>query len=186
MSSCFALIDVGLPHAESFSIVWLIRPSTPSQRHTRCSQAGGFSGLVPGGVKCISRNSDNIGIENTDLKPTARGYIETDDRLRTPVEGVYAMGDIAGRYMFTHAANFESEWSLPETPTNCYFETAGRTRSESHIDQPHGTGALRGLLGRSCKLARAMRTANPFVARRLFHDTLCRDPGARIRPQPIV
>jgi mycothione reductase len=61
---------------------------------------------------CIGRvpNSDNINIQNTDLKPTARGFIETDDRLRTPVEGVYAMGDIAGRYMFTHAANFESEY----------------------------------------------------------------------------
>jgi hypothetical protein len=43
MSSCFALIDVDLSHAESFSIVWLNRPSTPSQRHTRCSPAGGFS-----------------------------------------------------------------------------------------------------------------------------------------------
>ena len=61
---------------------------------------------------CIGRvpNSDNIGIENTDLKPNARGYVETDDYLRTLVEGVYAMGDIAGRYMFTHAANFESEY----------------------------------------------------------------------------
>jgi dihydrolipoamide dehydrogenase len=61
---------------------------------------------------CIGRvpNSDNIGIENTDLKPNARGYFETDDRLRTPAQGVYAMGDIAGRYMFTHAANFESEY----------------------------------------------------------------------------
>ena len=61
---------------------------------------------------CIGRvpNTDQIGIENTDLKPNARGYIETDDRLRTPVEGVYAMGDVAGRYMFTHAANFESEY----------------------------------------------------------------------------
>jgi mycothione reductase len=61
---------------------------------------------------CIGRvpNSDNIGIENTDLKPNAHGYVETDDRLRTLVEGVYAMGDIAGRYMFTHAANFESEY----------------------------------------------------------------------------
>ena len=61
---------------------------------------------------CIGRvpNSDSIGIENTDLKPNARGYVETDDRLRTPAQGVYAMGDIAGRYMFTHAANFESEY----------------------------------------------------------------------------
>jgi mycothione reductase len=61
---------------------------------------------------CIGRvpNSDNISIENTDLKPNTRGYIETDNRLRTSVEGVYAMGDVAGRYMFTHAANFESEY----------------------------------------------------------------------------
>jgi mycothione reductase len=61
---------------------------------------------------CIGRvaNSDNIGIENTDLKPNTRGYVEIDDRLQTPVEGVYAMGDITGRYMFTHAANFESEY----------------------------------------------------------------------------
>jgi dihydrolipoamide dehydrogenase len=61
---------------------------------------------------CIGRvpNSDHIGIANTDLKPNARGYVETDDRLRTSVEGVFAMGDIAGRYQFTHAANFESEY----------------------------------------------------------------------------
>ncbi len=61
---------------------------------------------------CIGRvpNSDHIGLQNTDLKPNARGYIETDDHLRTSVEGVYAMGDVAGRYMFTHAANFESEY----------------------------------------------------------------------------
>lgn len=61
---------------------------------------------------CIGRvpNSDNIGIENTDLKPNAHGYVETDDHLRTSVDGVYAMGDVAGRYMFTHAANFESEY----------------------------------------------------------------------------
>jgi mycothione reductase len=65
---------------------------------------------------CIGRvpNSDNIGIENTDLKPNAHGYVESDDRLRTPVEGVYAMGDIAGRYMFTHAANFESEYLVKQ------------------------------------------------------------------------
>src|ERR1700738_3156358 len=45
---------------------------------------------------CIGRvpNSDNIGIQNTDLKPNPRGYVETDDHLRTPVEGVYTMGDI--------------------------------------------------------------------------------------------
>lgn len=61
---------------------------------------------------CIGRvpNGDHIGLENTGLKPNSKGYIETDDHLRTTVEGVYAMGDIGGRYFFTHAANFESEY----------------------------------------------------------------------------
>jgi mycothione reductase len=44
------------------------------------------------------------------LKLTAGAYVETDDHLRISIEGVYAMGDTAGRYMFTHAANFESEY----------------------------------------------------------------------------
>jgi mycothione reductase len=61
---------------------------------------------------CIGRvpNSDHIGLERTDLKPNSNGYIETDGHLCTPVDGVYAMGDIGGRYFFTHAANFESEY----------------------------------------------------------------------------
>jgi mycothione reductase len=69
---------------------------------------------------CIGRvpNSDDIGLQNTDLKPNPRGYIDTDDHLRTSVEGVYAMGDIAGRYMFTHAANFESEYLANQIAEN--------------------------------------------------------------------
>src|SRR5260370_38360684 len=63
-------------------------------------------------------NTDNIDIENTDLKPNAHDYVETDDRLRTPAEGVYAMGDIAGRYMFTHAANFESDYLVKQIVEN--------------------------------------------------------------------
>jgi mycothione reductase len=89
-----------------------------SRFHIRIAYADGtqFERDSEAMLFCIGRvpNSDNIGIENTDLKPNARGYVETDDRLRTPVEGVYAMGDIAGRYMFTHAANFESEYLVKQ------------------------------------------------------------------------
>ncbi len=55
-------------------------------------------------------NTDRIGIENTDLEPNAQGYIDVDMRLRTAVEGVYALGDVIGRYAFTHAASFEAKW----------------------------------------------------------------------------
>lgn len=61
---------------------------------------------------CIGRvpNTNQIQIENSGLTPNAHGFVEVDDALRTGVPGVYAMGDVAGRFMFTHAANFESEW----------------------------------------------------------------------------
>jgi mycothione reductase len=61
---------------------------------------------------CIGRipNTDQIGLEKTDLRRNAKGFIETDNWLRTSVPNVWAMGDVAGRFMYTHAANFESEY----------------------------------------------------------------------------
>ncbi len=55
-------------------------------------------------------NTETINIENTSLAPNGGGFVESDGRLRTSVDGIYALGDVAGRYMFTHAANFEAEW----------------------------------------------------------------------------
>ena len=48
----FTLIDGDLPHAESFSIVWLNRPSTPTGDILEAHKP---EDLVPGGVKCIPR-----------------------------------------------------------------------------------------------------------------------------------
>jgi dihydrolipoamide dehydrogenase len=70
---------------------------------------------------CIGRipNTDRIGLENTDLRPNARGFIETDDRLRSSVPNIWAMGDIGGRFMYTHAANFESEYLAKQISAGC-------------------------------------------------------------------
>lgn len=38
------------------------------------------------------------------------GFIHVDNFMRTSVEGVWAFGDIAGRYAFRHSANFEAEY----------------------------------------------------------------------------
>ncbi len=58
--------------------------------------------LVSVGIK---PNSDVIGIENTGVKLSERGYIEVDDMLRTNVSGVYAIGDITGKLALAHAAS---------------------------------------------------------------------------------
>jgi dihydrolipoamide dehydrogenase len=59
------------------------------------------AGVVP--------NTDTLGLENTAIK-LRHGFIHVDDHLRTSVDGIYAMGDCIGRYMFRHSVNFEGEY----------------------------------------------------------------------------
>ena len=48
-------------------------------------------------------NTDDLGLENIGLE-TDRGIVEVDERLATPVEGIWAAGDIRGGPMFTHTS----------------------------------------------------------------------------------
>lgn len=49
-------------------------------------------------------NTDDLGLENTDIKLNGRGFIEVDEQLQTSVEGVWALGDCNGQGAFTHTA----------------------------------------------------------------------------------
>jgi pyruvate/2-oxoglutarate dehydrogenase complex dihydrolipoamide dehydrogenase (E3) component len=52
-------------------------------------------------------NVDDLGLEEVGVTVTPRG-VEVDDRMRTSVGSVYAAGDVAGRYLFTHSAAHEA------------------------------------------------------------------------------
>lgn len=54
-------------------------------------------------------NTDRIGLEETGVETTDEGFIDTDAQLRTSVEDVYAMGDIADNQMFKHGGDYEGE-----------------------------------------------------------------------------
>ena len=54
--------------------------------------------------------TDALGIENTKIELDEKGYIKVDDGLKTSVDGVYALGDCIGRYLFRHSVNFEGEY----------------------------------------------------------------------------
>jgi dihydrolipoamide dehydrogenase len=57
------------------------------------------AGIIP--------NSDMIGIEKTNVELDQKGYIKTDDSMRTNVRGIYAIGDITGKLALAHAASAE-------------------------------------------------------------------------------
>ncbi len=50
---------------------------------------------------------DGLGLHKVGVTTSVRGIV-VDDRLRTSVPSVYAAGDVAGRYLFTHSAGYEA------------------------------------------------------------------------------
>ena len=49
-------------------------------------------------------NTDDLGLDLAGVRTNARGYIETDEELRTSVPGIWALGDVNGRGAFTHTS----------------------------------------------------------------------------------
>jgi len=52
-------------------------------------------------------NVEGLGLEELGVKIGRRG-IEVDERMRTTVPSIYAAGDVAGRFLFTHSAAYEA------------------------------------------------------------------------------
>ena len=56
-------------------------------------------------------NSDTLDLEKTGVLTNDKGYITTDDFLETNVRGIFALGDVIGRYPFKHSANLEAQYA---------------------------------------------------------------------------
>lgn len=53
-------------------------------------------------------NSDILDVEKTGVEVDDKGFVKTDEYLETNVPGIWALGDIVGRYMLKHNANLEA------------------------------------------------------------------------------
>ncbi|WP_428679388.1 dihydrolipoyl dehydrogenase family protein [Reyranella sp.] len=62
---------------------------------------GGSHILVAAGRKPMTRD---IGLEIAGVALDERGFVRTDPSLRTTAEGIWALGEVAGTPMFTHAS----------------------------------------------------------------------------------
>ncbi|MDO8510568.1 MAG: dihydrolipoyl dehydrogenase [Nanoarchaeota archaeon] len=63
--------------------------------------------LVATGVK---PNSDTLQLEKAGVKTNKNGFISVNKFMETNVKNIYALGDIAGIYMFRHSANLEARY----------------------------------------------------------------------------
>ncbi len=52
-------------------------------------------------------NSGDLGLDTVGVQTDAHGFITVDERLRTNVPGVYAIGDVAGNQLLAHKATHE-------------------------------------------------------------------------------
>jgi dihydrolipoamide dehydrogenase len=52
-------------------------------------------------------NTDQLGLENTNIEMDRRGFLRRDGFLETTSPGVFALGDVGGQYQLQHAASYE-------------------------------------------------------------------------------
>ena len=53
-------------------------------------------------------NTDSLDVGAAGVDTDSRGFVETDEHLRTTADGVWALGDIVGEYLLKHNANHEA------------------------------------------------------------------------------
>ena len=56
-------------------------------------------------------NTENLQLENSGVKLNSLGYVNVDEYLETDESGIYALGDVVGKYLFKHSANLEAQFS---------------------------------------------------------------------------
>lgn len=50
-------------------------------------------------------NSKGLGLENLGVQISQRGFIEIDERMATNVPGIWAIGDVTGKFLLAHVAS---------------------------------------------------------------------------------
>ncbi|WP_070119660.1 dihydrolipoyl dehydrogenase family protein [Bacillus marinisedimentorum] len=71
-------------------------------------------------------NTDGLCLEKAGVK-TENGYVKVDRCMRTSNKHIYAVGDVTGKYMFTHAAGMEGKIAV----SNAVFGLSRKVRYDS-------------------------------------------------------
>ncbi|HIH42520.1 TPA: dihydrolipoyl dehydrogenase [Candidatus Woesearchaeota archaeon] len=77
-------------------------------------------------------NTDVLKVQNAGVKANKYGYIEVNQYLETSQKNIWAIGDIAGIYLFKHSANLEAEYAYH----NAFSSDKNKTKDNKQIKKP--------------------------------------------------
>ncbi len=76
-------------------------------------------------------NTSSLELEKTGVKTSEKGFIEVDDYLETTSKGIFALGDVVGRYQLKHNANLEAKYAYGN------ITNYGEKRQVDYTAMPH-------------------------------------------------
>lgn len=56
-------------------------------------------------------NTDTLNLGSTGVQVNDAGFVQVDEYLETNTKGIYALGDVVGRYLYKHNANHEAQYA---------------------------------------------------------------------------
>lgn len=84
-------------------------------------------------------NTDDLGLENTDIKINDRGMVIVDDQLTTSADNVWALGECNGKGAFTHTAYNDYQIVADNLLENASRKVTDRIMTYAlYIDPPLG------------------------------------------------
>ena len=88
-------------------------------------------------------NTDDLGLEHAGVQTDARGYITVDEKLKTSVDHIWAMGDCNGKGAFTHTSYNDFEIVAANLLDNDPRRVSDRIPTYAlYIDPPLGRAGM--------------------------------------------
>ena len=103
-------------------------------------------------------------VEKTGVRIDERGWVITDEYMRTTREGIWACGDTNGKHMFKHVANYESEIVF-------YNAFGGRNIKVDYHAVPHAIFTEPQIAGVGMKEEEAKKKHDILVGYYKYEDT---------------
>ncbi len=95
----------------------------PGEQKELICETGGQSVSIPFDEILVAvgrkANTENLGLEALGVELNRNGTVKTDKRLRTNIPSIFACGDVAGPYQFTHMASHQAWYAS----VNSLFDT---------------------------------------------------------------